>query len=268
MIADIYGKISRSGSNLSERLEDKLTGDIFGTIRYLPSEKLLLPFLRKAYWLDPDTHERQLLELEFSTEPEILFWPHNYPGIEPDIEIKGTEFDQKIKILIEVKYKSGLSGDDNPTESVTANESNNQLIKQARVLADDPEFNRKILIFLTEDGAYPKELLDRVLRIIGSESKLHNIEVYWLSWHDIKSVVTNLIYCPLSIFEKRIVDDILQYCNRKGFRRYEYHLTKRISQWKFKPQISKQKISPPHTFALNFLLHFDKSYEKWSFAHE
>jgi len=268
MIADIHGKISRSGSSLSERLEDKLTGDIFGTIRYLPAEKLLLPFLRKAYWLDPDTHERQSLELGFNTEPDIIFWPHNYPDIEPDIMIKGTESDQKIKILIEVKYKSGLSGDDNPSESVTANESNNQLIKQALALADDFEFNRKLLIFLTEDGAYPKELLDRVSRIIESESKLHNVKLYWLSWHDIKSVVTNLIYCPLSIFEKRIVDDILQYCNRKGFRRYEYHHAKRISRWKFITQISKQKKFPSHTFALKFLLHPAKSYKKWSFAHE
>ena len=268
MIADIYGKISRSGSNLSERLEDKLTGDIFGTIRYLPSEKLLLPFLRKAYWVDPDTHERQSLELVFSTEPEIIFWPHHYPGIEPDVEIKGTEVDQKIKILIEVKYKSGLSGDDNPTGSVSANESNNQLIKQAWALANDFEFNRKILIFLTEDGSYPNEILDRVSGIIERESILHNIKLYWLSWHDIHSVVTNLIFRPLSIFEKRIVDDIFQYCNRKQFRRYKYYLTKRVSQWKFKTRFGKQIKYKPHTFALNYFPRSGKSYEKWSFDHE
>jgi hypothetical protein len=269
MIADIYGKISRSSSNLSERLEDKLTGDIFGVIRYLPSEQLLLPFLRKAYWLNPDTRGRQSLELEFSTEPEIIFWPHHYPGIEPDVEIKGTEFDQKIKILIEVKYKSGLSGDDNPTESVSANESNNQLIKQARALASDVEFNRKILIFLTEDGSYPKEILDRVSRILKSESKLNDIQLYWLSWHDITSVITNILICPiLSIFEKRIVDDIFQYCNRKQFRRYEYHPNKRVSRWNFKTSFSKQNKYQPHKFAFNFLLTLSESYEKWSFHHE
>ena len=36
MIAELHGKISSSGSNLSDHLEDKLTGDVFGVLRYLP----------------------------------------------------------------------------------------------------------------------------------------------------------------------------------------------------------------------------------------
>lgn len=36
MIAEIHSKISSSGSNLSDRLEDQLTGDFFGAIGYLP----------------------------------------------------------------------------------------------------------------------------------------------------------------------------------------------------------------------------------------
>ncbi|MEK4246582.1 hypothetical protein MKZ20_14770 [Psychrobacillus sp. FSL K6-2684] len=39
MIAEIRGKISRSGSNLTERLEDNLTGNVFGALRYLPYER-------------------------------------------------------------------------------------------------------------------------------------------------------------------------------------------------------------------------------------
>lgn len=35
MVEEFYGKISRSGSNLSDSLEDKLTGDFFGTLRYM-----------------------------------------------------------------------------------------------------------------------------------------------------------------------------------------------------------------------------------------
>ncbi|HDR7499589.1 hypothetical protein CN539_22140 [Bacillus toyonensis] len=45
MIAEIHGKISLDGSNLSERLEDKLTGDIFGSLRYLPYHKGLYQLL-------------------------------------------------------------------------------------------------------------------------------------------------------------------------------------------------------------------------------
>ncbi|KPU26283.1 hypothetical protein TR13x_10785 [Caloranaerobacter sp. TR13] len=36
MIAEMKGKISSTGSNLSERLEDKLIGDFFGALRYIP----------------------------------------------------------------------------------------------------------------------------------------------------------------------------------------------------------------------------------------
>lgn len=39
MLAEIEGKISRKGSNLSERLEDNLTGNVFGTLRYIPFSK-------------------------------------------------------------------------------------------------------------------------------------------------------------------------------------------------------------------------------------
>jgi|GEM_PF-4181867 len=34
MLAEIHNKISGTGSNLSDRLEDQLTGDFFGTLRY------------------------------------------------------------------------------------------------------------------------------------------------------------------------------------------------------------------------------------------
>ena len=47
-IAEIRGKISETGSNLSERMEDLLTSDTFGCMRYLPPETVLIPFLNKA----------------------------------------------------------------------------------------------------------------------------------------------------------------------------------------------------------------------------
>ncbi len=267
MIADIYGKLSRSGSNLSEKLEDKLTGDIFGAVRYLPADKLLLPFLRKAYWLDPDNHDRKLLELEFSTEPEIAFWPHHYIGIEPDVEITGDRLHQKIKILIEVKYKSGLSSDDDCSQNVSALESNNQLIRQAKALADTVKTERKILIFLTEDGSYPRNVLDRVSRILRTEPKLSEIELFWLSWHDISEVLSFMRCCILSVFERRISDDLYRYCDRKQFRRYDYRFGKRHSSWSFKLTFDKKRTSQARPFDAGFLRH-PSVHTNWRFDHE
>lgn len=45
VIAELHNKISQNGSNLSDRLEDQLTGDFFGSIRYLPFEIGLKPVL-------------------------------------------------------------------------------------------------------------------------------------------------------------------------------------------------------------------------------
>ncbi|PHD33535.1 hypothetical protein [Bacillus toyonensis] len=61
MIAEIHGKIASDDSNLSERLEDKLTGDIFGSIRYLPYRKGLYQLLSGTK-LSNISHKQLFLE--------------------------------------------------------------------------------------------------------------------------------------------------------------------------------------------------------------
>lgn len=48
MITEIYRIISSTGSNLSERLKDMLTENIFGTLRYIPAERIIISFLQKG----------------------------------------------------------------------------------------------------------------------------------------------------------------------------------------------------------------------------
>ena len=47
-VAETHGKISGTGSNLSDRMEDLLASDVFGCLRYLPPGRALLPFLGAA----------------------------------------------------------------------------------------------------------------------------------------------------------------------------------------------------------------------------
>jgi hypothetical protein len=49
MIAEIHNKLSATGSNLHDRLEDQLTGNVFGTLRYLPYSQGLHVILNKTY---------------------------------------------------------------------------------------------------------------------------------------------------------------------------------------------------------------------------
>ena len=47
-MAEICGKISHTGQNVSERMEDLLTSDIFSACKYLRPQTLLVPFLCRA----------------------------------------------------------------------------------------------------------------------------------------------------------------------------------------------------------------------------
>ena len=48
MIVEIKGKISSIGSNLSDKSEDKLTRDLFGTLRYISFNKVSKSILSKT----------------------------------------------------------------------------------------------------------------------------------------------------------------------------------------------------------------------------
>ena len=111
-IAVIRGKISETGSNLSERIEDLLASDVFGCLRYLPAEKRLMPFLYTAR-----SYQDKALNLPLSAARiRYLFWPYlktkGCNPCEPDV-LLGFETDQGLHlIMVEAKYYSGLSSEE------------------------------------------------------------------------------------------------------------------------------------------------------------
>ena len=250
MIAEIHSKISRTGTNLSDRLEDQLTGDVFGTFRYVPARMALIPFLSRAYLINAN-HVTRSLEIDFDREPVIDFWPWlSPPGVEPDVDISVNDGSRPIRILVEVKYKSGLSNDDEPATTMSPEQSRNQLVCQAKALAAMPGNGgiRKILIFLTEDTVYPRAILDRVHGMIN-ELPGGPVELYWLSWHEIADVLS-LATNHADAFERVILDDLLQLCReRKGFRKYSgFEKLKAFSDWSFKANYRVQKGSSSWRF--------------------
>jgi len=106
MIADIRGKISRLGSNLTERLEDNLTGNVFDVLRYIPFSPILGEILVNAVY--PNSIGEDIRDIQYGFwADKVQFWPYDREG-EIDILI---EFENMI-LGIEVKYTSGLSSDD------------------------------------------------------------------------------------------------------------------------------------------------------------
>ncbi len=82
IMALLKGKLSREQVNM----EDILTSDVFGLLKYLPPDVALLPFLRLAETI---TGKRPLSSVPDGTTAEYEFWPQwktpSNEGCEPDL---------------------------------------------------------------------------------------------------------------------------------------------------------------------------------------
>jgi hypothetical protein len=212
MIAEINSKISKSGSNISDRQEDKLTGDIFGALRYLPYDLGLEKILSKrsvVFGKRIDDFEFCINQTELDVYDEYIeFWPRDKEA-ELDVLIH-TKY---LEIGIEVKYLSGLSSDDE--DGITFENSNNQIIREMRSLLRRCDSSKKaVLIFI----AMEPECREIATRIAKDKKLSAEIEFSYLSWEtileSINSITTN------DPFYKVILKDMCDLLSKKNFNRF------------------------------------------------
>lgn len=222
MIAEIKGKISITGSNLNDRLEDQLTGDFFGSLRYIPFSKVTKHILLKTKFIKYDCSyildAIDRLEADY-WDDKIQFWPYDSEG-ELDAFL---EFDD-IVIGIEVKLYSQLSSDDDVDnsgkDSVDISISINQLSRESRILRKRIAGTGKkaLLIFIApEHVCYPicKVVYDR--KIIESD-----IVLGYLPWEEIITALQEIIgKRELNRFEELIIQDLITLMKRKGLERFK-----------------------------------------------
>ena len=207
MVEEFYGKISRSGSNLSDNLEDKLTGDFFGTLRYMDFYDGLQPILCGALHKSEKHQEEsqtaiQLIEnvncTNIRDEEHIKFWPKHDLG-ELDILL---EFDNCC-IGIEVKFKSGLSSDD-------------QLIREAEILCDLAKDKAKILLFIAGH-----ESCVSVYRAYKAVIRKQGVCFVFASWEDILQSMKDLLNggdgSKYTSGQRLMISDLVKLLTRKGF---------------------------------------------------
>lgn len=219
MIAEIKGKISGSGSNLNDRLEDDLTGNIFGTLRYMSFNYGLKQILMQGIY------PKSLANIIENIDEEewsqfIKFWPYDKEG-ELDVLIDFND----IIIGIEVKYLSGLSSDDavnnNSLDSyVTSTEkyndkSINQLSREARIISRLGSNKKKILIFIADEESCREVYKDVKFRGIIE----NGVELAYISWqrflHGIEDLKVENVY------EKVIIRDLKDLLIKKGFESFK-----------------------------------------------
>lgn len=223
MIAEINGKISRSGSNLNERLEDNLTGNIFGTLRYMSfnngMKKILLNGItpKNNYLLDI------INNINLSSWSEnIKFWPYDKEG---EIDIL-MEFESCI-IGIEVKYLSGISSDDGVSNEMNLDKDDNQesiqqLARESRIISRKGNNKDKILIFIADQQACIDVYNDVIKRNIIEE----DVNLVYISWQNILESLKNLSLN--NEYEKIIINDLLQLLLKKGFEKFKDFLIEEV----------------------------------------
>ena len=207
MVEEFYGKISRSGSNLSDNLEDKLTGDFFGTLRYMDFCDGLQPILCGALHKSEKHQEEsqtaiQLIEnvncTNIRDEEHIKFWPKHDLG-ELDVLL---DFDNCC-IGIEVKFNSGLSSDD-------------QLIREAEILCDLAKDKAKILLFIAGH-----ESCVSVYRAYKAVIRKQGVCFVFASWEDILQSMKDLLNggneSKYTFGQRLMIRDLVRLLTRKGF---------------------------------------------------
>ena len=205
MIAEIHGKISSSGSNLSERMEDKLTGDFFGNLRYLPYEKGLKLLLDEMIIhkgnLGKSSDNSFNVKNSFISD-RIEFWP-NHVKAELDLSIDL----ENLFIGIEVKYESGLSGKD-------------QLLRELKVINDKRNHKKGLLLFIAQKKGI-SEAIEAIDEIGKDIYLLDNISFAHISWEDIYDIYNKLNLENYNEYEKLIIEDIRRLLEYKGFEKFK-----------------------------------------------
>ena len=205
MIEEIYKKIKHFE-------EDELTGDFFGTIKYIPFQKGFGRILNEFLKEKEDQKFKKAKEIleTFGTNVEFIFWnkqngKRKYTKgedvTEPDVLIVD---ENENAILIEVKYISG------PSDGGT--EEKKQINREKNFL--NSNFQGKNTLFLYIGDIWQCTKIER-------SEEIENIIT--ITWSDITEILKNILN-PNDIednYIKFIFEDILSFLRVKGFEKFK-----------------------------------------------
>lgn len=219
-IAELRGKISVTGSNLSERMEDLLTSDVFGAFRYLPIHLGLLDFLTISYNRDttPFTPAIQPIRANWS------FWPYlKYRGAtpcEPDVVIGLEDDDENLHVvMVEAKYMSRKSSQEDegerPNDQLARELHNLQLLRpQDLGWPDTKTITARTLLYITQDATIPLSEINQSLREY-QHKRQDKAEIFWTSWRYLPRILESLTNKTDDENQKAILSDLLDLLLKK-----------------------------------------------------
>lgn len=189
MLAELNGKLGGDNINRIDRLEDELTGNFFGIMRYMPYNtglKHIFAFVHGDAALENILHK--ISGNEFSFE----FWKrHSKCEIDAYMEIND------VCIGIEVKYGSGKSGE-------------SQLEREAEALADWACNRPAILLFIA-----PATTAKLVYEEDKDKACFKKIHLGYLCWEDVLPALESIK--TENHYEQIMISDLQDLMRYKGF---------------------------------------------------
>ena len=220
-IAELRGKISGTGINLSERMEDLLTSDVFSACRYVKPNILLIPFLRLA----KDLNGRLLGDLlnEEIKGTQYRFWPNlrlSQPDLLICLEFVSGHF---FIVLVESKYYSSKEQSAVEEEQLEVAEAPfDQLAREYIDLLSAHEFFHiteskiigRALVYVTAHRLFPKDCLkESFAEILKLTQGTETIELFWTNWFELHPLLSQIKHA--SEQEDYVLEDLRLLLERK-----------------------------------------------------
>lgn len=238
-IAELHGKLNpERPSGAHERMEDLLTSDVFGTMKYAGWQNGFMNWLRSAISCNGKFYATEFLpEDDLISNVYFAFWPTLSNNREPDllIGIRTTE-DQIVLIMVEAKYFSGASNYDIEPENITPELSGNQIADQINCFPDVfPDISIKatqcLHIYVTAHDILPVNILESASQHI----KKGNIPFFWLNWQALSNLL--MIVKDEDIGKQEMINDLIKLLKRKDLIPFDGFKTMMTGDWK--PLIGK-----------------------------
>lgn len=209
-----------------EYKEDILTSTVFGILKYLRPDMALIPFIESAFLYNEGRTtlwetliNSEGIELRCYREVEYIFWPRNQEYGEPDLILIFKDHAhgfEDLLLIVEVKFKSGKSGTEEDDQLVRYFEAiNNDIENFAEPSVSNFKGKKGYIVYLTEAEAYSE--ITATTKIIQNGDNKIKENVFHLRWHQLYKTLEKM-YPFCSLFEKIIVDDLMNYMEKLGLR--------------------------------------------------
>jgi hypothetical protein len=169
-------------------MEDILTSNVFGVLKYVLFDEGLLPFLSLAI-----ASNNSPIFSDSNPPTKILtydFWPLlNEEGCyscEPDLIISLEHLNgSKSMVLIEAKFHSGKSSEED-REAEMSEPARDQLAREWQNLESLAKRMKALpyLVYVTAGFSFPRADVEVSLSVIRGKGAT-NADIYWLSWREL-----------------------------------------------------------------------------------